>query len=84
MYYYLVNYKTYTHPFVAQHSRIAISLTGNLNINLLKSCIAEKINSAEPLDELEIKDFKQITEEVFKLISPFVNGNINGCKPANT
>jgi hypothetical protein len=77
MYYYLVNYKTYTNSFVAKHSRIAISLIGNLNINLLKSCIAEKKHIAEPLVKIEIEDYKQVTEDVFRLICPFVNGSID-------
>ena len=71
MLYYLVNYS-----LQKELSRIVIPLSNNPDENLLKTYIAEIKSSPEIFDLLEIKDYKQVTEDVYNLISPFINGGI--------
>ena len=71
MYYYLVNYS-----LQKELSRIVIPLINNPDENLLKTYIAEIKSNPEIFDLLEIKDYKQVTEDVYNLISPFINGGI--------
>ena len=71
MYYYLVNYS-----LQKELSRIVIPLSNNPDENLLKTYIAEIKSNPEIFDLLEIKDYKQVTEDVYNLISPFINGGI--------
>jgi hypothetical protein len=68
MYYYLVNYK-----LQAEHSRIVISMSNNPDENELKDHIAKIKNFTAGIETLEIKDYKQVTEDVYNLISPFIN-----------
>jgi hypothetical protein len=51
-----------------------IPLSINPDENSLKTYIAEIKSSPEIFDTLEIKDYKQVTEDVYNLISPFING----------
>ena len=71
MYYYLVNYS-----LQKELSRIVIPLSTNPDENLLKTYIAEIKSNPEIFDLLEIKDYKQVTEDVYNLISHFINGGI--------
>jgi len=71
MLYYLVNYS-----LQKELSRIVIPLINNPDENLLKTYIAEIKSSPEIFDLLEIKNYKQVTEDVYNLISPFINGGI--------
>ena len=71
MFYYLVNYS-----LQKELSRIVIPLINNPDENLLKTYIAEIKSNPEIFDLLEIKDYKQVTEDVYNLISPFINGGI--------
>ncbi len=70
MNYYLVNYK-----FFSENARIAIPLKNRTDIDSLKSQIAAIRNVICP-DAVEINDFKEVTEDVFNLISPFINSGI--------
>jgi hypothetical protein len=56
-----------------EHSRIVIPLSNNPDENSLKAYIAEIKSRPEIFDTLEIKDCKQVTEDVYNLISPFIN-----------
>lgn len=71
MLYYLVNYS-----LQKELSRIVIALINNPDENLLKTYITEIKSSPEIFDLLEIKNYKQVTEDVYNLISPFINGGI--------
>ena len=68
MYYYLVNYK-----LQAEHARIVICMRNNPDENELKVYIAKIKNFTEGIECIEIKDYKQVTEDVYQLISPFIN-----------
>jgi hypothetical protein len=69
MNYYLVNYS-----LLKEHARIVIPLNNNPNEDLLKLYIAEIKSRPEIFDTLEIKDYRQVSEDVYNLISPFING----------
>ena len=71
MFYYLVNYS-----LQKELLRIVIPLSNNPDENLLKTYIAEIKSNPEIFDLLEIKDCKEVTEDVYNLISPFINGGI--------
>jgi hypothetical protein len=55
-----------------------IPLTNNPDENSLKAYIAQIKSSPEIFDILEIKNFKQVTEDVYNLISPFINDGFQG------
>jgi hypothetical protein len=68
MYYYLVNYKLQT-----EQSKIVIPSSSNPDENSLKAYIAEIKSNPDIFDSVEIKDYRQVTEDVYNLISPFIN-----------
>jgi len=70
MHYYLVNYQ-----IQEEKSRIVIPMSNYADMNLLKSYIAEIKCIPALADTVEINNFKQVTEDVYNLISPFINSD---------
>ena len=77
MNYYLVNYK-----ISAETSRIVLPLATAPDINSLKIQIAT-IRDTVSTENVEIEDYKQVTEDVFNLISPFINSDLQEDKSVN-
>jgi len=77
MNYYLVNYS-----ISAENLRIALPLATAPDVHSLKLQIA-LIRNTISAEAVEIVDYKQVTEDVFNLISPFINSDLQEDKSVN-